>query len=169
MSVECKAVGTEFMAKRLLIMALVAVQCASWSGASLFLCLGADGSVCIDGGPESCTSCHEEDAGHACCDCHSACQHDDHDDSCVPHGLQLASDPCDCTHVQIAQSQAPSVVAKSVAQSGLDRTAAFVMPTTVDRHTFSAACHDLVWRTRRGPSLAPSLLLATVGAAVINC
>ncbi len=32
MSVECKAVGTEFMAKRLLIMALVAVQCASWSG-----------------------------------------------------------------------------------------------------------------------------------------
>lgn len=165
MSVECKVVGTEFMAKRLLIMALVAVQCASWSGASLFLCLGADGSVCIDRGPESCTSCHEEEAGHACCDLHDACCEEHAHDASALNVPLLAGDPCDCTHVQISQTQAPTVVAGQATKSGLERAA--LIPDVCHTACDCSAAKTLL--PRGGPPPGPTLVLMTVNVAVRTC
>ncbi len=92
------------MAKFVLTLWLATAQFLSGIAAPVYLCLGCDGSVCIDLGKSNCV-----------CDAH--CEHDDHalDAGRVwqsaEHALaaeasarQFAHDAnsCDCTHVQIS-------------------------------------------------------------------
>ena len=172
------------MAKRLLIMALVAVQSASWSGASLFLCLAADGSVCIDGGPAACACCVDKPETDGSCDSHettgvaSAVGWAVPTEPAVsgghspPYGAAAqceASVPCGCTHVQISQSQAPTIVVQSVTNSGFERVASFASQVPVGRNSRLGTRHVVASLTRGGPPDRPSLTLLTVAVAVCTC
>jgi hypothetical protein len=183
---------TEFMAKRLLIMALVAVQSASLSGASLFLCIRADGSVCIDGGPAACAcsgtaqshdvkSDSREKPSSCAVGAKSACC-TGHGNTCSPctaattdrrHGVELllcaAGDGCDCTHLQISHPQAPTIVARSAAGSGSD-IAPFVAPLgLIDTSPLLASQAVTERAARGGPTLVPSLPRMIVAVAVRTC
>ena len=154
------------MAKRLLIMALVAMQCASWSSASLFLCFRADGSIHLDGGPGSC-SCdpadHQEHAVASCCCTGHDCQQVVADDQC-PVDEELGA-PCDCRHAQINQSVVPTIVGKvKTLHLGEPTTAAPIFaamaPVEVDAATVSVCAHLLHNQPR--PTLSAQIVAIAV-------
>jgi hypothetical protein len=94
------------MKKGLLSLVLVMTQVVPWTASPLFLCLGSDGSVCLDGGPATCTSCrdheHDEDA---CCGGGADKERHEHqlpaqsDDRGV---ASISDDDCDCAHVLLS-------------------------------------------------------------------
>lgn len=100
------------MLRPLLSLVLMTAQLLSWNLSPLHLCVGTDGSVCVDSGPISCVCCrHRHHEAHECGLGHDACcgEHDEEapDDSSV--GL-VAGGPCDCTHIQILYRQSPAVI-----------------------------------------------------------
>jgi len=88
------------MSKFLLIATLATTQLFSGSMGTLFLCVGEDGSVCLDRGEESCDCCQD---AHD----HDHCSPEEPTESAV---LTTAPcDPCGCTHIQISQAQERSL------------------------------------------------------------
>ena len=89
-----------------LVTLLLTAQIISWNASPLFLCMGGDGSLCIDLGPDSCACCrHGHDGaedvlsipaanGQKRAHCHASC--DRHQ---AP--VSIEATPCDCTHLQI--------------------------------------------------------------------
>ncbi|MBS0263765.1 MAG: hypothetical protein JSS02_17625 [Planctomycetes bacterium] len=165
------------MAKRLLIMALVAMQCASWGGASLFFCFGPDGSFCIDGGPADCsccidkphTECEASDSAHGC-GCHAA---DAHTESLptAPDAVEATVDPliarhhCHCLHLQV--SQGPTLVNRSHRECELLRQAAQISQTAVGCPGTVALPVETAWRVPLPDGgLAFSLLTVTVAVRI---
>jgi hypothetical protein len=95
------------MVKTLLSLLLVVTQVVPWTASPLFLCVGSDGSVCLDGGPAACACCrdreHEEDA---CCAGSADNARHEHrlpaqsDDRCA---ASISDDDCDCAHVLLSR------------------------------------------------------------------
>lgn len=114
------------MVNSLLSLILVATQVLSWNTAPLYLCLEADGSACLDFGPDTCGCCHEhastpETDSQAACREHSECNHAEH---ALPAGStadsQAASTPCGCTHVQISDPQTAALGRATFTAADLD-------------------------------------------------
>jgi hypothetical protein len=92
--------------KSLLLLLLVVTQVMPWTASPLFLCLGSDGSVCLDGGPATCTCCrdHEHDEDPCCAENADDVRHehrlpariDDQGPASISH------DDCDCAHVLLS-------------------------------------------------------------------
>lgn len=106
------------MTKALLSLTLILTQLLSWSASPLYLCLGDDGSICVDFGPEDCTCCKQPTvAGSERVAEHGTCKDHVHHNS-EKQGLNsensVAGAPCDCTHIQILQTQTATVVFSSV-------------------------------------------------------
>jgi hypothetical protein len=157
------------MAKALLVLALTVAQLGASSGASLYLCLGHDGSVCIDGGPATCQCCESHEVEEPCCSqehCHR--HHHDEKGDRPWVAWQFARDLCGCTHVQICRLQAPAVTKSGSAKTQLQSDPfAIVAPDAI-----SATCvltESARWRPGGGAPLAPSLKLAVLAAAVLRC
>lgn len=100
------------MIRSLLVLLLVATQLLAGSGGSVYLCIGRDGTACLDAGPESCTGCHDHDetADSVCAgaSCMPSCGHHHHEQSSPPaEDQRAAADPCGCTHIplMVAASQ----------------------------------------------------------------
>jgi hypothetical protein len=107
------------MPRSLLVSTLLVVQLLSWSGPSLYLCLGRDGSINVDFGPASCHRCRRH-CGAEADECDP--NHDHHQCLQGSNGgerptLVVADRDCDCSHIQIVQQQGPTVVQKSLKQS----------------------------------------------------
>lgn len=157
------------MAKQLLILALVAMQSASWSGASLFLCLAADGSICIDGGPQTCACCHDEDVTDECGPSPDVCCHDtdrDRDANGAEGGV--IGDPCDCLHVQISLSAGPSLIARSASKSAWQRVALVTgLPEYLWRN--SERPKPVISRATADPPRGTSLAMLALAVAVRTC
>jgi len=103
------------MAKSLLSLALIVTQLLSWSASPLYLCLGSDGSVCVDHGPDGCECCKHSHSDDECVGSR-ACKDHDHNNPGERGGHQedlAAGDPCDCTHIQILQTQSPTLIPSS--------------------------------------------------------
>ena len=105
------------MAKSLLSLVLMTMQLISWGASPLYLCLGGDGSFCIDFGPESCKCCkHPHIETNGCGSAPSACQEHDHSHSEKPSvncDKFAATAPCECTHIQIPEFHGTALVASS--------------------------------------------------------
>lgn len=94
------------MSKPVLSLVLALTQLLPWSASPLFLCLGSDGSVCLDAGPDACSCCHRHEdepdcGGLACSEMHDQCETSDVPGLCAND----SGDDCDCTHVQLSQGQ----------------------------------------------------------------
>jgi hypothetical protein len=114
------------MGKSLLSLLLVVTQVVPWTASPLFLCLGSDGSVCLDAGPAACTCCrdceHDEDA---CCGGGAGNERHEHGPARVPddhRGVWVADDDCDCAHVLLLQD------ARVVRRMRVDDDAQSVVP-----------------------------------------
>jgi hypothetical protein len=89
------------MPKILLALVLLTAQSLSWGGVSLYLCLEADGSCCIDTGPSTCHCSHGGDSHeHDGIATHAA-------PAAKPQALSDAG--CGCMHLLLL-SQQPTVV-----------------------------------------------------------
>jgi hypothetical protein len=111
-----------------LILALVATQVLSGSGAAYYVCLNGDGSYCcIDAGPDACTCCHEHDSppADACADAAGTCGHHHDDDAAPPAGSGVTlSDACDGTHIPVMASADQALRAtRSAAAANAERLA----------------------------------------------
>ena len=126
------------MAKSLLTLVLMATQLLAGSPSALYLCLGDDGSVGIDFGPDNCGRCDHspgDDCAATTAVCPDAyCQDHSHADhhGCSPSPLAVGDDAwcdagCDCIHIQISQPQCPTL-SPAVDPSAAQRLALLVMP-----------------------------------------
>jgi hypothetical protein len=106
------------MPRSFLVSTLLVVQLLSWSGPSLYLCLGSDGTVNVDFGPASCRCCRHHCDADICDPCHEYHQCSGHPIGRLNQTPRLIADrDCDCSHIQIVQQQGPAVVQKSLKQS----------------------------------------------------
>jgi len=164
------------MTKFLLAMTLVATQAFASLGLPLYLCLGHDGSICVDFGPDACDCCqHESD--HEC-DEHGNCgsAHCSHEHSHAPAGAArpaddaepsaLASDDCPCTHVQISAPQHAATVKSS--ESAADSSAFSVLAANVVTAPLVLTADAGEFRIH-GPAGSPCCALALVASAVMRC
>lgn len=91
------------MIKTLLSAVLVGTQVLSWIAAPVFVCLDADGSFCLDFGPQTCRCCRHEDQADGC---HH--EHGRHDTE-LDHSLATRVDPCGCVHVRISEPKSATL------------------------------------------------------------
>src|SRR5437868_3923442 len=102
------------MAKLSISLALVVAQVVTWATASLYTCISADGTACIDRGPEFCECCHDglEGDSHHHSNLAQAC--DDHgakaDDCAV--AASCSSAPCGCRHQSMGDALKAAPIAK---------------------------------------------------------
>ena len=111
------------MANRLLSLMLVATQLVSWNASPLYLCVGSEGSVCIDLGSENCNCCPETaERASACVVAHTQHPadtqrvstrliHEHDEDQLAPghHDSHVSSAACECKHIQLLYQQGPVV------------------------------------------------------------
>jgi hypothetical protein len=113
------------MLRSFLSLLLATTHLLTCGAAPLYLCIDADGSMCIDAGPADCDCCgdavataHDHEACGATCDEHereaavadAACR------EAGPDSLVSAT-PCDCEHLAISGSCAPAIVRASSAEA----------------------------------------------------
>ncbi len=95
------------MIHSLLSLMLTATQVLSGNSVPLYLCLEADGSVCVDFGPTTCGCCHADEDAEVGAE-HRSCDHRP-GDPLAAHGGEHAAGDCPCTHVQISEPQIATV------------------------------------------------------------
>jgi hypothetical protein len=139
------------MPKSLLALAILMTQLLSGSGSPVYLCLDSDGSVCIDGGPDHCDCGHAEGSLHEhCCDVGDDCQSGEHDSRLDADGA-AERPPCDCTHIQISETQIP-VVRSLVAWPEASRVAAWQAAPCGCLNSTTAALDAVArWHGRSSP------------------
>jgi hypothetical protein len=113
------------MAKTLLSLMLMLTQLLSWSTPSVYLCVDSEGTIRLDGGPNSCDGCHHDshddhdEALHECSHHKCSAGHDYglasrcSSEACsadAPQLWTLADADCDCLHFQIVSQQQPTTV-----------------------------------------------------------
>jgi hypothetical protein len=151
------------MVKTLLSFVLFAAQVLSWNASGVYLCLGADGSVCVDFGPASCGCCRLDPADIDRCSSEHG-RRDDHRG--FPCGLP-DFDPCGCTHVQISEPQCATL------ERATEVPDARRLVTTPDRSSsLAGACCDLATgqtALRVIPSDLPSGPLGELSSIVLRC
>ena len=144
------------MVKSLLALVLLSSQLLSWNASPLFVCLGPDGSICLDFGPASCGCCRPQTADADCC----ASEHAQHDD----HGQD---DSCPCTHVQISDVQT-ATLNRAPAAPDAHR---LVASLSVAGNLSSAGCIPTTSRTAVPivPLDLPSAALCQRSSIVLRC
>src|SRR3954469_23943205 len=107
------------MTRWLLTAVLLATQLTAWSVAPLYVCVASDGSVGMHLGAGSCGCSHDDDDRDCGSNCHCHHHHhaaglaQHHEHRSVPSLHAVVKDSCGCTHIQISQSQSPTIVAKA--------------------------------------------------------
>ena len=160
------------MTKSLLSLTLILTQLLSWSASPLYLCLDDDGSVCVDFGPDGCQCCQQPAAdGHACVAEHGTCKDHDHNNSerqRVDSENALAAGPCDCTHIQILQTQTVTVVSSSVSRDVQRLAVCLATPSfNLVAHVAIPPIDEAAMLLRLMHSPAPSLTVSA--SAVMQC
>ncbi|MEX0675446.1 MAG: hypothetical protein WD063_00125 [Pirellulales bacterium] len=150
------------MVKTLLSAVLVATQLVSWNASPLYLCLGADGSICVDFGPAGCGCCRNRPAEKGCC----GSQHEA--DVCGQLPLAVDNfDPCGCDHIQISEPQSAMLVRTTAAPDaqgwGIPLVAALC--TGASGCCISATSAD----APRCPCDAHSTALVLLASVVMRC
>ena len=121
------------MSKPFVILVLIAMQLLSGSGSSVYLCIGADGSLDIHSGLNSCKCCKADgNTDRQCCGRDiSAHQHSSCAASrkkCTTHVASKATATCDCTHIPIARaSNQPSGVTRTFVELDRQRVSSLVI------------------------------------------
>ena len=159
------------MTKSLLSLVLMMTQFLSWSPSPLYLCLGNDGSFCIDFGPENCDCCNHSPADDECVTADGSCKHHDHANSTrqtTELDDSVRASTCDCTHIQISQPQNPTLVPSSVSTDA-QRLVVFFATITCDLYS-----HIGVPPIDEAPTLlrtlhAPSLSLTVLASVIRRC
>lgn len=144
------------MVKALLCVALLATQVLSWNAAPLYVCLGPDGSFCVDFGPASCGCCRLDAANSDCC---AAAHADEHE-----HG---DIDPCGCNHIQVSEPQSATLVRTTLvvdSQRFAGPQAAAINSADAGR-VFATSWPTLSFRSIDLPSAA----LAELSSVVLRC
>jgi hypothetical protein len=141
-----------------LAIVLAATQLFASSASPLYLCLSADGSACIDFGPETCCCCQH---GHE----HAHAGTADHDACCDrPH----VDDPCGCKHVQISE---PHSVTRMSDADGSSCTHHVVSVIAIPCHAVRLV--DVISATESGESRcwlhAPPPALSLLATVIIRC
>src|SRR5262245_6186215 len=108
------------MAKSLLSLVLVATQTISCGACPLYLCVGEDGSLCVDFGPDSCDCCQhvpgaslQEARDQAAAHGNSAV----HNYGLLGTRHSQDAEPCGCTHIQISAPQTATLERASAAMA----------------------------------------------------
>jgi hypothetical protein len=156
-----------FMTKTLLSLLVVATQLLSWNASPLYFCLGDDGSMCIDFGPDTCGCCLDK-SEDACYGAHEPCpadhKHDTHvADHAADHGQ---SNPCGCDHVQISEPQI-AVRHRAVDIDAHDVLAAAVL--AVDASACHVAAADVQLTESAFRPAIPRPALAELSSVVLRC
>jgi hypothetical protein len=155
------------MVKMLLSAVLVATQVLSWNASPLFLCMSADGSICVDFGPDGCACCQHDAVEAPCTSHHDACHEHDHgqlDDSAADE-----SDPCGCDHIQISEPQA-ATLARAVAAP--DSPHQVIPPAALLSLRTSGCCLSAIGGLAHVPLSGhdvPSAALVLLASVVIQC
>ena len=153
------------MVKLLLSVVLVATQVVSWNASPLYLCMSADGSICLDFGPESCDCCRHDAAQSECSSGHDPCHdHGQSDDSAADE-----SDPCGCGHIQISQPQAATLVRIVAAPDCSHRS---IPPAALHSDWAPGCCLSAARASAHGPLRgrdSPSATLILLASVVIQC
>jgi hypothetical protein len=96
------------MLKLLLAFALASSQLLSLGTGALYLCIGGDGSVCLNANPESCTCCEncsepesKDDRETCSCSCEHACAVK----ATIAQKVIADVDGCQCTHLLLSSGQ----------------------------------------------------------------
>jgi hypothetical protein len=93
------------MLRSIATLTLLIAQAAAWVGGPQFRCVDNEGSICVDGGPQLCHCCKDDEslptADH--------CEGHDHDAQAVCEELAISTGDCDCTHELIASDRTLSV------------------------------------------------------------
>ncbi len=148
-------------------LALMFAQALPWAGGPLFACVGRDGSVCIDRGPESCGCCQHEAAATMACDDHqSACTHTSHAAADAPCDAALSSAPCDCTHELIETAPVVAATRSAVADLAVQTYSWSLASLPWGPTTSSMTMAALVQSELSALAAAPLGLLASI---VIRC
>ena len=95
------------------ILALTFTQLLSLGTGPLYLCIGEDGSVCLDANPETCTCCEScsesesaDESEESCC----SCGHAHESNKTLPIANITETDDCRCTHFLLSSGQSMPVV-----------------------------------------------------------
>jgi hypothetical protein len=146
-----------FMLHTFLSAVLAAAQLCA---APVYLCLEADGSVCVDFGPAACDCCRHVPAEAACAD--ESCSHADHEESGPVASAWF--DPCDCEHVQIVEPQ-PATRERSNAPLAQPRS---ILIAVTASNPPSAAALASGAAEAPPPRVAPSATLLLLASVVIR-
>ncbi|MBS0207766.1 MAG: hypothetical protein JSS27_02320 [Planctomycetes bacterium] len=168
-----KSVCGVFMARLLLILMLMTTQLLTGSGASVYLCVGSNGSYCFDSGPDSCSCCHEEHetTGDGCKHEHddAACNHHDESQPVQPGTDRLtALDPCGCTHIPVMlPSDQPTNASRAAVKVDVERlTALITLPLLSSFDGWLASQPAIHWSD---PPPDGNFALTIVSTVVIRC
>lgn len=161
------------MTKTLLILLLMTMQLLAGSGASVYLCIGCDGSYGIETNTESCLcdGKNHTDGESCACDCDD--QHCEHRES--PAQVQLAGEgvsrerPCGCTHIPlIVSSDRYRHFVRSLANHKAGRVLFLAAAPSNDCFSYAvASCTELRWHVSRAD--VPAFSLIVVSTVIIRC
>jgi hypothetical protein len=160
------------MTKTLLILLLMTMQLLAGSGASVYLCIGSDGSYGIETNTESCLCDNDDDHDESCpCDCDD--RHCEHRETAVH--IQFTGDgvgkamPCGCTHIPlIVSSNQSDLYVRSVANHDTDRQLLLLaVPSNDSIFGELASCAVERWHVAHAD--VPDFSLTVVSTVVIRC
>ena len=179
----CFGIDGTFMAKSLLILAVLTTQLLGGSSGSVYLCISRDGSFRIDTGPVSCVCSHYEEEHHPhfdrCCskstkpcgDQPGALAAVGEVKPALPdlHGPSLlAGGDCVCTHIPLLIEQSPAVT-RVCATRDVERLAPLVVfpqVTVADQKLVAVSSAVTGWRVRVA---ARPTALTVVSTVVFRC
>ncbi|MBL4884807.1 MAG: hypothetical protein JKY95_09770 [Planctomycetaceae bacterium] len=150
------------MVRCLLILALVSNQLLSLGQGAMYICMGSDGTFCLETEPHTCTCCEQgqhEEADHDSNACACFCAQTEaglisEDEECIPsceitssaqspsteEAVLINENGCGCVHLMIANGQSlPSP--RMTYDSGLElnRQAGLAQPFFIPRNSGSTA------------------------------
>ncbi len=167
------------MFKPIVAVVLAVTQVASWNALPLYLCVGKDGSMCVDLGWASCTCgkgacCSEtkehDPHPHAACGRSAGCDHGEEAAALRACGVSAVrdADACGCTHYPIMQQQGPVTTRGKPNVGGIDQ-AGHLIPADDGA---PPAGHSLVVGVARcapHPLAIPAARSKTAAPVVLRC
>lgn len=160
------------MTKQLLVLLLITMQLLAGSGASVYLCIGCDGSIGIETNAESC-QCDDDhtDGVSYLCECEDRhCEHRETPAQVQSTGEDVSKDsPCGCTHIPlIVSSERSRHFVRTLANHEAGR---LLLLTAVPPN--ACLCYSLVncmgLRWHVACADVPDFSLTVVSTVVIRC
>ncbi len=161
------------MFRTLITLVLSMAQLLAGNGASVYLCIGSDGSYCLDAGPDSCACIQGENAI-----ADSDCKHEHGDSDCdghtdsqpVPNERDFLSsvDAGGCTHIPILVSSEQQTSAGRASLTVDAKRLAALFPWPLSSGFGGRLASPPEFYPFRPPSVANSTLTA-ISTVVIRC